>query len=97
MSLAQWEVPLEVHNILECANISQDSLPSEKMAAILSDIRYIRDLTSRFKQLSVDKTEYACLKAIVIFRPGKCTVTLLINSYQTILEYKDTNLGLVAK
>ncbi len=71
LSLAQWEVPLEVHHVLECANISQDSLASDKMAAVLSDIRGIRDVLGRFKQLAVDRTEYACLKAIVLFRPGK--------------------------
>ncbi len=71
LSLAQWDVPLDVHNILECANMTQDSLPSEKMAAILSDIRYIRDLVTRFKELTVDRTEYACMKAVVLFRPGQ--------------------------
>ena len=77
LSLAQWDVPLEVHHVLECANISQDSLASDKMAAILSDIRFIRDVLTRFKHLTVDRTEYACLKAIVLFRPGTLNFILL--------------------
>lgn len=76
LSLAQWDVNLEVHSVLECANVNHDSLPTDKMAALLSDIRYIRDLGARFRSLSVDKTEYACLKAIVLFRPGGCLILL---------------------
>lgn len=76
LSLAQWEIPLDVHHILECANVSKDNLPSDKMAAVLSDIRYIRDLIMRFREMPVDRTEYACLKAIVLFRAGEVSDTL---------------------
>ena len=71
LGLAQWNVPLEVQNILDCASIAQEKLSSDKMAAILSDIRYIRDVVSRMRQFTVDSTEYACLKAVAIFRPGE--------------------------
>ena len=76
LSLAQCDIHLEVKTILECANIRKDQLSPEKMDAILSDIRYMRDLTNRFRHLGVDKTEYSCLKAVVIFRPGKCVTVL---------------------
>ena len=33
--------------------------------------RLLNDLLSRFKQLKLDPIEYACLKAIVLFRFGK--------------------------
>ncbi|XP_074662793.1 nuclear receptor subfamily 2 group E member 1-like [Tubulanus polymorphus] len=69
LSLAQWRVPLEVQSILDCANVSREHIGSEKMATFLSDIRYIKDVVSRLLQFNVDITEYACLKAIIIFRP----------------------------
>ncbi len=61
----------EIYEALQkCFFLWQDSLASDKMAAVLSDIRFIRDVLSRFKHLAVDRTEYACLKAVVLFRPG---------------------------
>ncbi|CAH1800202.1 unnamed protein product [Owenia fusiformis] len=68
LNLAQWNVPIEVQNILECGCIKTESMSSEKMASILSDIRHIRDIVNRFRELRVDLAEYACLKAIALFR-----------------------------
>lgn len=70
LSLAQWDVPLEVQQVLDCAGLCPDALSSNKMAAVLADVRHIRDILVRFRQLAVDRTEFACLKAVAIFRPG---------------------------
>ncbi len=64
--------------------MTQDNLPSEKMAAILSDIRYIRDLVTRFKEIAVDRTEYACMKAVVLFRHGEL-FCILPTIYSTLI------------
>jgi len=74
LSLAQWDVPLDMHNILQCAGVKPEEYPTEKVAPLVSDTRYLRDLVYRFKHLDVDRTEYACLKAIALFRPGKTYV-----------------------
>lgn len=36
-----------------------------------SDMRLLQELTTRFKVLQVDPAEFACHKAIVLFKPGK--------------------------
>lgn len=36
------------------------------------DLRLLQEVFSRFKALAVDPTEFACLKAIVLFKPGGC-------------------------
>ena len=35
-----------------------------------SDVRYLHDLFLRVRSYQVDQGEYACLKALVLFRPG---------------------------
>lgn len=40
-----------------------------------SDVRYLHDLFLRVRSYQVDQGEYACLKALVLFRPG--TVVIL--------------------
>lgn len=38
-----------------------------------ADIRVLADTLMRFKAVQVDPAEFACLKAIVLFRAGKQT------------------------
>ena len=71
LSLAQWDIGLEVQTMLDCAGIKQDDIGKEKLSPMLNDIRNIRDLVNRFRQLKVDRTEFACLKAVALFRPGE--------------------------
>lgn len=35
-----------------------------------SDMRILQEITARFKSLQVDPAEFACHKAIVLFKPG---------------------------
>ena len=36
-----------------------------------NEIKSLNDCLNRFKQLGVDETEFVCLKALALFRPGK--------------------------
>jgi len=38
---------------------------------IHSDMRILQEVTARFKGLQVDPAEFACHKAVVLFKPGK--------------------------
>ena len=44
--------------------------PSERLLPILQDIKLFQDILAKFKSMCVDPTEYACLKAIVLFKTG---------------------------
>lgn len=35
------------------------------------DLRLLQEAFSRYKALAVDPTEFACLKAVVLFKPGE--------------------------
>jgi len=46
-------------------------MQTDEMTDVSSHLRTIRQLIARLASLNVDPTEYACLKAIVLFKPGK--------------------------
>lgn len=63
----QWSLPLE-----SCPLLSLPDLPStmqNKTSYTSLDLRLLQEVFSRFKSLAVDPTEFACLKAIVLFKP----------------------------
>lgn len=46
-------------------------VPHDQMTQIVTDMRFLQDVLHRLKSLRIDATEYACLKALSLFRPGK--------------------------
>lgn len=50
---------------------SADSQHTEKASFMMLQLQLMQDVISRCNELHVDATEYACLKAIILFRPGK--------------------------
>ncbi|XP_024859529.1 photoreceptor-specific nuclear receptor [Kryptolebias marmoratus] len=62
----QWSLPMD-----SCPLLSVPELPqTQQNPANLSsaDLRVLEEVFSRFKVLAVDPTEFACLKAIVLFK-----------------------------
>jgi hypothetical protein len=50
----------------------RDSLaPIEDHSAMLSEARQLREVVTKIAALRLDHTEYTCLKAITLFKPGK--------------------------
>ncbi|KAK2145159.1 hypothetical protein LSH36_698g00019 [Paralvinella palmiformis] len=69
LSLAQWDIPLELHTIMECAGLKQDNVINDKFTSLINDVKIVRDVVMRFRRLKLDRTEYACMKAVSLFRP----------------------------
>lgn len=53
---------------LPSANTSQTPAPGK--VSPFADMRVLQELMSRFKAIQVDPAEFACLKAIVLFKSG---------------------------
>lgn len=68
LSAAQFLLPVEAGPLLAASGLSGE--PSERLLPILQDIKLFQDILSKFKAMCVDPTEYACLKAIVLFKTG---------------------------
>ncbi|XP_027213267.1 nuclear receptor subfamily 2 group E member 1 [Penaeus vannamei] len=66
LSAAQFLLPVEAGPLLASSGLSGES--SERLLPILQDIKLFQDILTKFKAMCVDPTEYACLKAIVLFK-----------------------------
>ncbi|XP_066052347.1 photoreceptor-specific nuclear receptor isoform X1 [Chamaea fasciata] len=60
----QWSMPLESCPLLAVPEPS----PGKLLPATL-DVRALQETLGRFKALAVDPTEFACMKAVVLFKP----------------------------
>lgn len=63
ISAIQWSLPFE-----KCSIFSLGNIPSGNEHSL--DIRLLGDTFERFRNLSVTGAEFACLKALALFKPG---------------------------
>ncbi len=54
--------------------MTADKMSPEEFVNILTEVRTLQEIIAKFKILQVDMTEFACLKAIVIFKTSKFCV-----------------------
>ncbi len=47
LSLAQWDIPLELQTMMDCAGIKVDDTVHEKYSNVLKDVRTVRELVHR--------------------------------------------------
>ncbi|KAK4821057.1 hypothetical protein QYF61_012237 [Mycteria americana] len=60
----QWSMPLE-----SCPLLSVPEPAPGKLLPATLDVRALQETLGRFKALAVDPTEFACMKAVVLFKP----------------------------
>jgi len=49
---------------------ASSEMPADDVSDVANQLRTMRQLIARLTALNLDPTEYACLKAIVLFKPG---------------------------
>ena len=79
LGASQWNMPLEIAPILSAAGLHVDTTPPETIVDVMATVRLLQETVNKFKAANVDSTEYACLKAIVLFKPGKLNFCLIHN------------------
>lgn len=67
LGAAQYLLPLELSQLVSFHG-ALTHRDSEHAIALLHEVKLFQDTLSKFKQLHVDPHEYACLRAIVLFR-----------------------------
>lgn len=77
LHLAQWSIPIDLASLLVCPQ-AQERLPRDSITA--TEIKNIQEILCRFRQISPDGSECGCMKAIVLFTPGKLSWSLLQES-----------------
>lgn len=70
LTAAQWNFPVDETTLVSM------SLPTERKQILADEARRLRELLTRFAILRVDHSEYACLKAIVLFKGGESFILL---------------------
>uniref|UniRef100_A0A4X2LHW6 Nuclear receptor subfamily 2 group E member 3 n=1 Tax=Vombatus ursinus TaxID=29139 RepID=A0A4X2LHW6_VOMUR len=65
----QWSLPLESCPLLSVPDPTLGIQGKLMNAAIETQI--LQETIARFKSLTVDPTEFACMKALVLFKPGR--------------------------
>lgn len=65
----QWSLPMDSCPLLSLPDLSPTH--QSKLSPPTADLRLLEEVFNRFKALAVDPTEFACLKAIVLFKPGE--------------------------
>ncbi|XP_077977203.1 nuclear receptor subfamily 2 group E member 1-like [Glandiceps talaboti] len=68
LGLSQWSVPLDEKSLLAFAKFNPENTPQEKISQIMTEVRYMQDNVCRLQKMGLDATEYACLKAIAMFK-----------------------------
>uniref|UniRef100_A0A8C4DF69 Photoreceptor-specific nuclear receptor n=1 Tax=Dicentrarchus labrax TaxID=13489 RepID=A0A8C4DF69_DICLA len=63
----QWSLPMDSCPLLSLPDLSPTQ--QAKISLPTADLRILEEVFNRFKALVVDPTEFACLKAIVLFKP----------------------------
>ncbi|XP_042352853.1 photoreceptor-specific nuclear receptor [Plectropomus leopardus] len=63
----QWSLPMDSCPLLSLPDLSPTQ--QDKISVPTVDLRILEEVFNRFKALAVDPTEFACLKAIVLFKP----------------------------
>ena len=71
LSAAQFSLPVDMGPLLSAAGLQVDKAPTDKIVAGMADIRLLQNVIARFRRMQIDSTEYACLKEIVLFKPGE--------------------------
>ncbi|KAK9498178.1 hypothetical protein O3M35_004051 [Rhynocoris fuscipes] len=68
LNAVQWCLPLEGSPLFSVADHLAGSQANGKSCQLASEVRTLSDTLQRFRAIAVDPAEFACLKAIVLFR-----------------------------
>lgn len=50
--------------------MNSENTESQRMTKIMAEIQALQEVVTRFRQMRLDATEFACLKCIVTFKAG---------------------------
>jgi len=84
LGAAQFTLPIEAGTLMTALGLSTNGssagsspfgisspVSSERQLGLLSEIKTFQETVAKFKQMNVDATEYACLRAVILFKTCK--------------------------
>ena len=91
LGAAQFTLPIEAGTLMTALGLSTSGssgaggsspfaigspVSSERQLGLLSEIKTFQETVAKFKQMNVDATEYACLRAVILFKTCKLIINL---------------------
>ena len=76
LCMIQCSVPMDLSVLLSAAGAHAEKESSQNVPGSVQDLRTLQHIVQRFQNLAIDATEFACLKATVLFKPGMYLETL---------------------
>lgn len=70
LCMIQCSVPMDLSVLLTAAGAHAEKESSQNISCSVQDLRTLQHIVQRFQNLAIDATEFACLKATVLFKPG---------------------------
>lgn len=61
--------------------MTTENTESQSLSKVVSEIQALQEVVTRFRQLRLDATEFACLKCIVTFKAGRLLLDTHICTY----------------
>jgi len=80
LGAAQFLLPLELSQLLSAHAV----LDAEQTVGMIQEVHSFQETILKFKQLNVDAHEYACLRAIILFKT--CRYLFLVTNWQATNE-----------
>ncbi|CAF0906077.1 unnamed protein product [Brachionus calyciflorus] len=71
LSAAQYQMSIDIGPLLANAGLTPDQCDSDKLFKLMTEMRNLQDIIMKFKQAQIDATEYACLKAVSLFKTNE--------------------------
>ncbi|XP_036438616.1 nuclear receptor subfamily 2 group E member 1 isoform X2 [Colossoma macropomum] len=68
LGIAQWAIPVDSNTLLAVSGMTADNTESQRLNKLMAEIQALQEVVTRFRQLRLDATEFACLKCIVTFK-----------------------------
>lgn len=62
--------------------MNSENTESQRMTKIMAEIQALQEVVTRFRQMRLDATEFACLKCIVTFKAGQYESTVAKSFYK---------------
>ena len=95
LGAAQFTLPIEAGTLMTALGLSSSpfgmagmpcptAVSTERQLGLLSEIKAFQETVAKFKQMNVDPTEYACLRAVILFKTCKLLIRCVL---MEVLQY----------
>ena len=71
LNASQCNMPIQATQLFILNGIHTSTIDTDKVQTYLDQTRKFQEQVEKFKLMHLDHAEYSCLKAIILFTPGK--------------------------